>query len=66
MAQVKKYKAVPPQSLAPAKLVEIEVDVAVILHAGLIIKNADKFKYSELNTDMSNSFIFGTNQYPTQ
>lgn len=28
------------------------------------MKNGDKSRYSELNTDLSNAFIFGKNQYP--
>lgn len=34
-----------------------------ILHAALIVKNADKSRYGKLDTDLSNAFIFGKNQY---
>ena len=65
MARTLKYPAVPVSSLTPAMLSEIEQDGADIMHAGLIIKNADKSRYGELNADMSNAYTFGRNQYPT-
>ena len=63
LAPVMKYPAIPPHSLTPTMLQELEEGGSDILYAKLIVNNGDKNRYGELNTDFSNAFTFGKNQY---